>query len=70
MNKTISTTTRSAAAHAAVFLKPPHATDADRATALASAATLMRQAVEQLVRAGRDPLALAALDIALEAEHG
>ncbi len=70
MSKTISTITRSAAAHAAVFLKPPHATEADRAAALANAAALLRQAIEQLVRAGRDPLALAAMDIALEAEHG
>lgn len=67
--KTISATTRNAAAHAAVFLKPPHTTEAARADALTRAASLMRQAIEQLVRAGRDPLALAALDIALEAEQ-
>lgn len=68
MSKTISTITRSAAAHAAVFLKPPHATEADRAAALTNAASLLRQAVEQCVRAGRDDLALRSLDIALEAE--
>ena len=69
MSKTISTITRSAAAHAAVFLKPPHENEADRAAALASAASLMRQAVEQCVRAGRDDLAFRAMDVAQEAEQ-
>lgn len=68
MTKTISAKTTDAAKRAAAFLKPPHANEADRAAALASAAALMRQAVEQCVRAGRDDLAFRSLDIALEAE--
>lgn len=68
MTKTISAKTTDAAERAAVFLKPPHETEADRAAALANAAALLRQAIEQFVRAGRDDLALRSLDIALEAE--
>lgn len=70
MTKTISAKTTDAAERVAVFLKPSHEAEADRAAALASAASLMRQAVEEFVRAGRDDLALRSLDIALEAEHG
>lgn len=68
MTKTISDKTTDAAKRAAVFLNPPHASEADRAAAQANAAALMRQAVEQCVRAGRDDLAFRTLDIALEAE--
>ncbi|MBH5367175.1 hypothetical protein [Bradyrhizobium glycinis] len=67
--KTIFTTTKAAARGAAVFLNPPHASESDRADALATAASLMRQAVEQCIRAGRDDLAFRSLDIALEAEQ-
>lgn len=56
------------AKRAAVFLLPPHEAEAERAAALANAAALVRQAVEQCVRSGRDDLARRALDIALQAE--
>lgn len=53
---------------AAAFLKPPYPTEAERAEAQRDAAASIRQALELLVRAGRDDLAFRALELAQDAE--
>jgi hypothetical protein len=51
---------------AAVFLRSPHATEEARADALDQGAGLLLSAVLQLVRAGREDLAMAAHSLYLK----
>lgn len=70
MSETICSPVTAAARQAGVFLLPPAESAIERGDHRMAAATLARQAIEYAVRAGREDMAFALLDIAQELEAG